>query len=464
MSVSTPFTSSTTSASVGGNSRTGATGLTRPVLLRFGAIIAVAIIALVGVGIRAETQSDMYLEKVKGLAATRGLLRTVYADAETLRASLLGIAAEGVTAEEADGFHVELQAATDAMLANFATAVDTVPRPGPLATKVDEIQPRVQPTVDAAIAAHAAIDAAPDGTVVIDTPEYEAFAAEYSGFRAELDDAIALANLRVDQVQDQATSAGDRSLMITLLTGVLALAAFGYVGRKVYRSVARMNALQAEMARVTSMVENSPTNMMFCGPDMTIQYMNPVSLKTLRTIEHLLPCKVDGIIGQSVDIFHKNPAYQRGILSNPAAKLPHRANIVIGNETMDLNVTAITGEDGTHLGAMATWSLITEQLRIEREAAELQERERAAAADLQTKVNSLNTTLAAAAAGDLTAQVTVVGDDAIGQMGTAVAKLLGDLRGSIQAIAVNSEALAAAAEELQVVSAQMGGNSAETSR
>ncbi|MEZ5249568.1 MAG: hypothetical protein R2713_10260 [Ilumatobacteraceae bacterium] len=41
-------------------------------------------------------------------------------------------------------------------------------------------------------------------------------------------------------------------------------------------------------------------------------------------------------------------------------------------------------------------------------------------------------------------------------MGHAVEKLLGDLRTSIHAIAANSEALAAAAEELQAVAAQMG--------
>jgi methyl-accepting chemotaxis protein len=69
----------------------------------------------------------------------------------------------------------------------------------------------------------------------------------------------------------------------------------------------------------------------------------------------------------------------------------------------------------------------------------------------------------AAADGDLTGEITTSGDDAIGQMGAGVAKLLGDLRESIASIGRNSEALAAAAEELQVVSEQMGANAAETS-
>ena len=130
----------------------------------------------------------------------------------------------------------------------------------------------------------------------------------------------------------------------------------------------------------------------------------------------------------------------------------------------DIAIAPIRDTDGAYIGAMATWALVTEQLRMEREAAELQARERELTVELQRKVDSLSKTLAAAAGGDLTARVDVTGDDAIGQMAAAVSKLLGDLRISVQAIAVNSESLAAAAEELQVVSSQMGSNSVETSR
>jgi len=298
----------------------------------------------------------------------------------------------------------------------------------------------------------------------IGTPEFSDWETAYTTMRDQQESFSDVIEETTSATADQARSYGSRGQLLVLFSGLLALVAFGVIGRKVLTSVTRMNVLKAEAERISSMVENSPTNMMFCAPDLTIQYMNPASEKTLRTIEHLLPCKVDKIVGQSVDIFHKNPAHQRAILTNPTTQLPRRTNIVIGTETMDLNVTAINAADGSFIGAMATWALVTEQLRIEHDATQAQARERTAATDLQTKVDSLNITLAAAASGDLTAQVTVSGSDAIGQMGSAVGKLLGDLRSSIQAIAVNSEALAAAAEELQVVSAQMGGNSAETSR
>ena len=121
------------------------------------------------------------------------------------------------------------------------------------------------------------------------------------------------------------------------------------------------------------------------------------------------------------------------------------------------------------------------QQREQRLAAETHEREQQRAADdrerdqqqaaeverqsleLQRKVDSLLATVAAAASGDLTARVNVTGEDAVGQMGTALEALLSMLRGSVAKIAANSETLAAAAEQLQVVSRQMDSNSAETS-
>ena len=63
-----------------------------------------------------------------------------------------------------------------------------------------------------------------------------------------------------------------------------------------------------------SMLENVPVNVMYADRDLKIQYMNGASQRTLKTIEHLLPCKSDAVIGQSIDLFHKNPAQQRRLL------------------------------------------------------------------------------------------------------------------------------------------------------
>ncbi len=117
-----------------------------------------------------------------------------------------------------------------------------------------------------------------------------------------------------------------------------------------------------------AMIENAPINVILADRDLVIQYVNPASLKTLKTIEQLLPVKADEVLGQSIDIFHKNPDHQRRMLADPR-NLPHRAQIRLGAEVLDLLVSPIYDADQTYLGPMVTWSVVTEQVRIEREMA-----------------------------------------------------------------------------------------------
>ncbi|NQV54593.1 MAG: PAS domain-containing protein, partial [Rhodospirillales bacterium] len=128
---------------------------------------------------------------------------------------------------------------------------------------------------------------------------------------------------------------------------------------------------EEESARLTQMVESMPINVMMCNPEtLEITYANKASVDTLRTLEHLLPCKADDLIGQCIDIFHKDPAHQRGILANPA-NLPHSAIIEIGGEKLDLLVTAITDANGNYISAMLSWSVVTAKVKQEAESARL---------------------------------------------------------------------------------------------
>ncbi len=220
--------------------------------------------------------------------------------------------------------------------------------------------------------------------------------------------------------------------------------------------------VEQEMARVNSMMENAPTNILYADEDLVVQFQNPASQKTLKTLEHLLPCKADEIVGQSIDIFHKNPDLQRRILSDPA-NLPHRANINLGEDTLDLLVSPIYDNKGNYMGPMVTWEVITEKLRQEHEIAQAAEREREAAEELQVKVDQILNVVNAASDGDLTRPVTVSGQDAIGQLGEGLGNFLSSLGESMCSIGSNAGALAASAEELTAVSETMGTAATDTS-
>ncbi|BCS33481.1 hypothetical protein TBR22_A27080 [Luteitalea sp. TBR-22] len=220
--------------------------------------------------------------------------------------------------------------------------------------------------------------------------------------------------------------------------------------------------LEAEMARVMSMMESAPINIMYADRDLCIRYVNAASKATLKTIEHLLPIKADQILGQNIDIFHKNPSHQRRMLADPT-NLPHKANIRLGEETLELQVSAVRDHKGEYVGTMVSWAVITDSVRLAEEARLSRERERQAAQELQQKVDAILDVVNAAAAGDLTREVPVHGADAIGQMGEGLQKFLADLRASVGAIAHNAQTLASSSEELTAVATQMGANAEETS-
>ena len=162
--------------------------------------------------------------------------------------------------------------------------------------------------------------------------------------------------------------------------------------------------------RYASMTENTPINVMFADKDLVIRYLNPSSIKTLRTLQQYLPVSVDQIVGASVDIFHKNPSYQRGILSD-AKNLPRQAKINVGPEILDLLVSPIYDPNRNYLGSMVTWSVITERL-----AAEKREKEMTAS-----------------------------------------------LKATMESVTQSAQSLASASEELSAVAQQMSSNSEETS-
>ncbi|MCC9655039.1 methyl-accepting chemotaxis protein [Rhodopirellula halodulae] len=83
--------------------------------------------------------------------------------------------------------------------------------------------------------------------------------------------------------------------------------------------------------------------------------------------------------------------------------------------------------------------------------------------ELKKNVDEILEVVNAASGGDLTQEIHVDGEDAIGQVGSRLQTFFKDLRNSIESIAENATSLAGASEELSAVSTQMSSNAEETS-
>jgi methyl-accepting chemotaxis protein len=107
---------------------------------------------------------------------------------------------------------------------------------------------------------------------------------------------------------------------------------------------------------------------------------------------------------------------------------------------------------------------MTEELKTARETTEQQaQTEQEASAALQAKVDVLLNVVKQVGAGDLTQDVSVKGEDAIGQLGQSLEKLIQDLNQNMTAISRNAQTLAASSDELTSSSQAMAANSEETS-
>ena len=147
---------------------------------------------------------------------------------------------------------------------------------------------------------------------------------------------------------------------------------------------------ERETGQLLEMLDKMPLNIMTCDPEtFEINYVNETSLETLKKIEHLLPVKAEEIKGNSIDIFHKTPEVQRGIVADPG-NLPHRARIQLGEETLFLRVYPIFGKNGNYRRIMLSWDVVTAQALVEKEVENISSQVSAAATQLTMTSEQLN--------------------------------------------------------------------------
>ncbi len=115
--------------------------------------------------------------------------------------------------------------------------------------------------------------------------------------------------------------------------------------------------LEAEVARVSAMVEHAPTNMMFVDPDGVIASMNPASLHALQSLRHLLPVSPEDAVGSSLDLIA--PGARDGAATGAAVLVP------LGSEVLEFRAAPVKGGGGAPAGAVLTWDVATERVRSE---------------------------------------------------------------------------------------------------
>ncbi len=145
-----------------------------------------------------------------------------------------------------------------------------------------------------------------------------------------------------------------------------------YVGNALeWSDVTEMRAKEEEVARLQSAIDGASSNFMLCDEDLNIVYVNPAVVEMMRRRQNELreiwpSLDANNLVGQNIDQFHKNPAHQRALLSDPN-RLPAVGDIQVAGLDFQVIATMITGPNGEYRGNMVEWKDQTEQKDAERQ-------------------------------------------------------------------------------------------------
>jgi methyl-accepting chemotaxis protein-1 (serine sensor receptor) len=148
-----------------------------------------------------------------------------------------------------------------------------------------------------------------------------------------------------------------------------------------------IDAVQASLKKATAESEHNlrvrmaldavTSNVMIADAGNTVIFMNKAVEAMLLAAESdlrkVLPhFETRKVLGSNIDIFHKNPAHQKSILS--AMRETHRTQIEVGGRIFALVATPIFDAHGQRAGTVVEWADRTAAMAIEREIAAQTER------------------------------------------------------------------------------------------
>jgi len=249
--------------------------------------------------------------------------------------------------------------------------------------------------------------------------------------------------------------------------------------------------------RVVQALNKTTTNVMIADHENQIIFMNDTVQAMLQRHESelrkVIPHFDAGkLLGQNIDVFHKNPAHQRNMLA--ALANTHRTQIQVGRLYFGLTANPILDSQGQRLGTVVEWFDRTAEVGIEKEVATVVE---AAAhgdfsqrldpigkagffASLTTDMNQLMATseqgltdvanlLAAFSQGDLSQQIEREYEGLFGRVkdsanSTAqnLTRVMGEVRAAATALTGSANQVSATAQSLSQAANQQAASVEET--
>lgn len=131
------------------------------------------------------------------------------------------------------------------------------------------------------------------------------------------------------------------------------------------QALEKSSGITAMNVALKSALDVCQANVMMADLEMNITYMNHSLERMLKINENdirkqLPNFSVDKLIGTNVDVFHKAPAHQRGIINQ--LQSPYNTKLKISGLVFDLIATPVFDDDKIRVGTVVEWKDMTEEL------------------------------------------------------------------------------------------------------
>jgi methyl-accepting chemotaxis protein len=158
--------------------------------------------------------------------------------------------------------------------------------------------------------------------------------------------------------------------------------------QKMHESLKQADVAAREIAEIKVMLDNSTLNVMMADNDGIIRYLNKTTETLMRNAESemrkVLPnFSADRMLGQNMDIFHKNPEHQRSLLAQLTS--PYTSQITVGDLVFKLTASPTYDEEGRRTGTMLEWQDRTAEFTAEQAITQVVEA--AAVGDFSVRIN-----------------------------------------------------------------------------
>ncbi|MDE1464229.1 methyl-accepting chemotaxis protein [Spartinivicinus poritis] len=140
--------------------------------------------------------------------------------------------------------------------------------------------------------------------------------------------------------------------------------------KKLRENIETLHIQMNETTRVKQALDCVNSNVMIANNDFEIVYVNNSLERLMKNLEVYFKKEISGfdankILGSCIDIFHKNPAYQRKLIKE--LKTTFKNEFVVSGRTIRIYANPVFNEAGERLGTIVEMKDRTQEVAIEQE-------------------------------------------------------------------------------------------------